>query len=81
MTLVVEGEITPALLDDVVGPEHTVTPRTEAGVLEIHGPVDPALMTTLCATLERAGIQLISLATRTRSLEDVFLDLTGRELR
>ena len=81
VTLVVDGEIAPTLFDGVVGPEHTVTPGTAVGVLEIHGPVDPALMTSLCATLEIAGVQLTSLATRTRSLEDVFLDLTGRELR
>ena len=81
VTLVVEGDISPTLLEGVVGPEHTVTPGTAVGVLEIHGPVAPALMTTLCATLESAGVQLTSLATRTRSLEDVFLDLTGRELR
>ena len=81
VTLVVEGDISPTLLEGVVGPEHTVTPGTAVGVLEIHGPVAPALMTTLCATLEGAGVQLTSLATRTQSLEDVFLDLTGRELR
>ncbi|MBB1010546.1 ABC transporter ATP-binding protein, partial [Dietzia sp. SLG510A3-3B2-2] len=54
---------------------------TAAGVLEVHGPVSPELMTAMCAALERAGVQLTSLATRTRSLEEVFLDLTGRELR
>ena len=58
-----------------------LAPDPAAGVLEVHGPVSPALMTSMCAALERAGVQLTSLATRTRSLEEVFLDLTGRELR
>ncbi|MBB1020180.1 ABC transporter ATP-binding protein [Dietzia sp. E1] len=81
VTLVVDGEVSPSLLADVLGGEHTVAAGTAAGVLEVHGPVSPALMTAMCAALERAGVQLTSLATRTRSLEEVFLDLTGRELR
>lgn len=81
VTLVVDGEVDPALLDGVVDATHTVVEGTGPGILEVHGPVSPALMTTLCAALERAGLQLTSLATRTRSLEEVFLDLTGRDLR
>ena len=81
VTLVVEGEASPSLLVGALGEDHTVTTGSAAGVLEVHGPVSPELMTTLCAALERAGVQLTSLATRTRSLEEVFLDLTGRELR
>lgn len=81
VTLVVEGEASPGLLAGAVGPGNTVTTGAAAGVLEVHGPVSPALMTALCAALEGAGVQLTSLATRTRSLEEVFLDLTGRELR
>lgn len=81
VTLVVDGEVSPSLLAGVLGDEHTVSVGTAAGVLEIDGPVSPGLMTAMCAALERAGLQLTSLATRTRSLEEVFLDLTGRELR
>lgn len=81
VTLVVEDHVDPALLRGVLGPEHTVAAGTAGGVIEIDGPVSPALMTSLCTALERAGIQLTSLATRTRSLEEVFLDLTGRDLR
>ncbi|MVZ89476.1 ATP-binding cassette domain-containing protein [Microbacter sp. ANSKLAB05] len=81
VTLVVDGEVSPSLLAGVLGGEHTVAVGTAAGVLEVHGPVSPELMTAMCAALERAGVQLTSLATRTRSLEEVFLDLTGRELR
>ncbi|MEB8325041.1 ABC transporter ATP-binding protein [Dietzia kunjamensis] len=81
VTVVVDGEVSPSLLSGVLGGEHTVTAGTAAGVLEVHGPVSPELMTAMCAALERAGVQLTSLATRTRSLEEVFLDLTGRELR
>ena len=81
VTLVVEDEVDPAILRAVTGPEHTVSTVGAGGVVEIDGPVSPALMTALCSALEEAGIQLTSLATRTRSLEEVFLDLTGRDLR
>lgn len=81
VTLVVDGEISPTLLSEALGPEHTTTTGSSPGVLEVHGPVSPELMTTLCAALERADVQLTSLATRSRSLEEVFLDLTGRQLR
>ncbi len=81
VTLVVDGEVDPSLLAGVFGPEHAVTTGSGPHVLEIHGPVSPVLMTTLCAALERADVQLTSLATRTRTLEEVFLDLTGRDLR
>ncbi|HHX85672.1 MAG TPA: ABC transporter ATP-binding protein [Actinomycetales bacterium] len=81
VTLVVDGTVDPSLLDGVVDDEHTVVQGAGGGILEVHGPVSPALMTTLCTALEGAGLQLTSLATRTRSLEEVFLDLTGRELR
>ena len=81
VTLVVDGEVSPSLLAGALGGEHTMTTGPAAGVIEVHGPVSPALMTALCAALERAGVQLTSLSTRTRSLEEVFLDLTGRELR
>lgn len=81
VTLVVDGEASPSLLEGAVGGEHSVTAGSAAGVLEVHGPVSPGLMTALCAALEQSGVQLTSLATRSRSLEEVFLDLTGRELR
>lgn len=81
VTLVVDGEVDPSLLRGAIGAEHTIVAGTAAGVLEVHGPVSPGLMTSLCAELERADVQLTSLATRTRSLEEVFLDLTGRDLR
>lgn len=81
VTLVVDGEIDASLLHGAIGEEHTIVAGTGAGVLEVHGPVSPELMTSLCTELERAGVQLTSLATRTRSLEEVFLDLTGRDLR
>jgi ABC-2 type transport system ATP-binding protein len=81
VTLVVDGRVDPAQLDGVLDVAYTVLQGSAPGVLEVHGPVTPAVMTTLCAALERAGLQLTSLATRSRSLEEVFLDLTGRELR
>lgn len=81
VTLVVDGEIGPEVLADGLGPGLTVTAGGDPGVLEVHGPVSPHLMTTLCAALERAGVQLTSMSTRSRTLEEVFLDLTGRQMR
>ncbi|KAA0919678.1 ABC transporter ATP-binding protein [Dietzia sp. ANT_WB102] len=81
VTLVVDGEVAPSLLADALGEEHTVAAGATAGILEVNGPVSPEIMTAMCAALERSGVQLTSLATRTRSLEEVFLDLTGRDLR
>ncbi len=36
---------------------------------------------SLLATLEKAGARLVSLSTHRSTLEDVFISLTGRELR
>jgi ABC-2 type transport system ATP-binding protein len=45
-------------------------------VREVHGTI-PALL----AELERRGVALAGLSTRHATLEDVFLELTGRRLR
>lgn len=81
VTVVVDSTVPLTLLSDALGTEHTVTAGGDPRVLEVHGPVSPTLMTTLCATLENEGHQISSLSTRARTLEEVFLDLTGRELR
>jgi ABC-2 type transport system permease protein len=46
---------------------------------EPHGTVDPQLMATVTAWCAERGVLAEDL--RSRTLEDVFLDLTGRELR
>lgn len=81
VTIVVDDAVGPDVLKNSLGTEHTVTRGAERGVLEVHGPVSPGLMTSLCGALEGAGVQLTSIATRTKTLEEVFLDLTGRDLR
>lgn len=81
VTIVVDDAVGPDVLKNALGTEHTVTRGAERGVLEVHGPVSPGLMTSLCGALEGAGVQLTSIATRTKTLEEVFLDLTGRDLR
>ncbi len=52
-----------------------------AGTYVVTGTVDPALIATLTAWCADRGVLAQSLAVERRSLEDVFLELTGRELR
>jgi ABC-2 type transport system ATP-binding protein len=47
----------------------------------LRGAVDPGTLTELTAWAERQGVMIEFLAVERRTLEDVFLDLTGRELR
>ena len=49
--------------------------------LEVDGADDPALLAWVVAWAHGAGIVLTSVTAGRRSLEDVFLDLTGRNLR
>ena len=64
-----------------IGSDYHVVPQGTPGVTEVRGPVTPALLTALCAAYERAGVQIYSLARSARTLEEVFLDLTGRDVR
>jgi ABC-2 type transport system ATP-binding protein len=47
----------------------------------VEGTVDPALLATVTAWCANAGVLAEDLRAERRSLEDVFLELTGRELR
>ncbi|MDT7570049.1 MAG: type transport system ATP-binding protein [Actinomycetota bacterium] len=49
------------------------------GQYVVRGPVDPKLIATVTAWCERNAVLVEDL--RTRSLEDVFLELTGKEVR
>ena len=51
-----------------------------AGTYVVAGPVDPALLAAVTAWCASAGVLASDLRTG-RTLEDVFLELTGRELR
>ncbi|HSF26586.1 MAG TPA: ABC transporter ATP-binding protein [Actinomycetes bacterium] len=51
------------------------------GSYRVRGEVDPQLLATLATWCAANGVLLDDLHVARRSLEDVFLDLTGRELR
>lgn len=72
----------PAGLDfrDVLGSGLTVT-ETRAGSYAIAGALTPAHLATLTAWWAERNIMPASLRLEARSLEDVFLDISGRDLR
>lgn len=47
----------------------------------VSAPVSPALITALTADVGRQGALITALSVEQRSLESVFLDITGREIR
>ncbi|GAA1870328.1 ABC transporter ATP-binding protein [Myceligenerans crystallogenes] len=55
--------------------------ESEPGVYVVDGPVDPATLAVVAGWLADAGALARSVTTGGRTLEDVFLDLTGRHLR
>jgi ABC-2 type transport system ATP-binding protein len=50
-------------------------------MIEVDGGVDPRLVAAVTAWCAERGILAQSLRIESRTLEDVFLELTGRELR
>jgi ABC-2 type transport system ATP-binding protein len=52
-----------------------------AGSYVVHGQIDPQVLATVTAWCAGQGVLADELRVSARSLEDVFLDLTGRELR
>ena len=50
-------------------------------VIEVHGRVDPRLVAAVTAWCAEHGVLAQELRIESRTLEDVFLELTGRELR
>ena len=58
----------------------TVT-ETQPGSYSVTGPVDPSTVALVTAWLANEGALASRLTIGRRTLEDVFLDLTGRELR
>lgn len=57
------------------------TAEPEPGVYTVTGPVEPAALAAVTAWLADRGVLARSVTTGRRTLEDVFLDLTGRNLR
>jgi ABC-2 type transport system ATP-binding protein len=64
----------------VLPDDHAVT-ELEAGVYRVVGQLTPHTLSAVAEWLARLGILPDTLAVERRTLEDVFLDLTGRELR
>jgi len=50
-------------------------------VIEVHGAVDPLLLAAVTAWCAERGVLANSLRVESRTLEDVFLELTGKGLR
>ncbi|HLN75859.1 MAG TPA: ABC transporter ATP-binding protein [Nocardioidaceae bacterium] len=69
----------PASLQDSLGPLTEVHAVNEQSLL-ITGPADASTLATVSAWCEQHGVLPESLSLGQRTLEDVFLQLTGREL-
>ncbi len=62
-------------------PADTVATELSPGSYRIEGKVDPQLLATVASWCVQHGVMPDHLAVERRTLEDVFLELTGRELR
>lgn len=62
-------------------PEGSQVSEVAPGRYQVHGPVGPQLLAAVTSWCAQHGVMPEHLETGRRSLEDVFLDLTGRELR
>ncbi|PJJ53599.1 ABC-2 type transport system ATP-binding protein [Mumia flava] len=62
-------------------PSGTQVVEQVPGTYVVSGCVSPALLAAVTAWCAGSGVLLDEVVVRRRSLEDVFLDLTGRELR
>ena len=64
-------------------PPASLAKESPAGhyVIEVHGAVDPLLLAAVTAWCAERDVLANSLRIESRTLEDVFLELTGKELR
>lgn len=62
-------------------PEDCTTSETTPGHYVVNGEITPQVVSTVTAWCAQQGVLAEALQVSKRSLEDVFLDLTGRELR
>jgi ABC-2 type transport system ATP-binding protein len=65
----------------LVLPTGCVAVEVAAGDYEVTGPISPQVVSAVTAWCAEEGVLAQALRVATRSLEDVFLELTGRELR
>jgi ABC-2 type transport system ATP-binding protein len=72
-------------IDSLLGvlPPASAMKESPAGhyVIEVHGAVDPMLLAAVTAWCAERGVLANSLRIESRTLEDVFLELTGKDLR
>ncbi|MFD9794509.1 ABC transporter ATP-binding protein [Streptomyces sp. NPDC059070] len=62
-------------------PDGTAAAELTAGAYRISGTVDPQLLATVTSWCAQHGVLPDGIAVERHTLEDVFLELTGRELR
>jgi len=62
-------------------PEHYRATETSPGEYLVEGRIDPQVLATVTAWCARLDVLATDMRVERRSLEDVFLELTGRELR
>jgi ABC-2 type transport system ATP-binding protein len=62
-------------------PDGCAAVEITAGGYEVTGPITPHVVSAVTTWCAQEGVLAEALRVATRSLEDVFLDLTGRELR
>jgi ABC-2 type transport system ATP-binding protein len=64
-------------------PAGTAAKESPAGhyLIEVHGAVDPGMLAAVTAWCAERGVLPSSLRIESRTLEDVFLELTGKDLR
>lgn len=62
-------------------PENYKATETTPGEYLVEGHIDPQVLATVTAWCARLNVLATDMQVEQRSLEDVFLDLTGRELR
>ncbi|MGF1429582.1 ABC transporter ATP-binding protein [Kitasatospora sp. LaBMicrA B282] len=62
-------------------PDGAAADEPAPGRYRVQAPMDPRLVATVTAWCAEAGVLPEKLTVQRRSLEDVFLELTGRELR
>ncbi len=67
-------------LDDRL-PNGYTTSETLPGRYRVQGRIDPAALSAITSWCEAEGVTADDVKVHRRSLEDVYLDLTGRELR
>ncbi|WP_405410502.1 ABC transporter ATP-binding protein [Streptomyces decoyicus] len=62
-------------------PADSAATEPAAGVYRVHGKVNPQLLATVASWCAQNGVMPDAIAVERHTLEDVFLELTGKELR